>query len=97
MSSKEVRRVARRMVGGYTPANVQDPSVIEAAELVVKNLKEGQGPIERYSFEFPVGSGTSGNFEIKILEASQQVSFSSYHLSLITYQVRQAGKQAGVF
>jgi hypothetical protein len=73
------------MVGGYTPANVQDQSVIEAAELVVQNLKEGQGPIERYTFEFPVGSGTSGNFEMKILEASQQVSLVFYILCYYLY------------
>ena len=73
--SKGTNEVLRRMVGGYTPANVRDPSVIEAAELVVRNLKEGQGPIDRYTFDFPAGSGTSGNFEIKILDASQQVSF----------------------
>jgi len=89
MSTKVL--AARRMVGGYTPANVQDQSVIEAAELVVQNLKEGQGPIERYTFEFPVGSGTSGNFEMKILEASQQVSLVSacilYFMLLFIYYV----------
>lgn len=73
--STGTNEVPRRMMGGYSPANVRDPSVIEAAELVVRNLKEGQGPIDRYSFDFPAGSGTSGNFEIKILDASQQVSF----------------------
>jgi hypothetical protein len=83
MSTKDL--AARRMVGGYTPANVQDQSVIEAAELVVQNLKEGQGPIERYTFEFPVGSGTSGNFEMKILEASQQVSLVFYILCYYLY------------
>jgi len=81
--STGTNEVPRRMVGGYSPANVRDSNVIEAAELVVRNLKEGQGPIERYNFEFPAGSGTSGNFEIKILDASQQVSF--YVMFLLLY------------
>lgn len=69
----QIRR-RTQAVGGYTPANPRDPSVIEAAEVVVTKLKQGSGPIADYSFDFPVGNGTSGNFEIKILGASQQVS-----------------------
>ncbi|GFH51109.1 hypothetical protein CTEN210_07585 [Chaetoceros tenuissimus] len=68
----QIRR-RTQAVGGYTPANPRDPSVIEAAEVVVTKLKQGSGPIADYSFDFPVGNGTSGNFEIKILGASQQV------------------------
>ncbi len=78
MSENNFVQIRRRtqIVGGFTPANPRDPSVIEAAEVVVTKLKQGSGPIADYSFDFPVGNGTNGNFEIKILGASQQVSIT---------------------
>lgn len=86
---RHVRR-AETIVGGYSPANPRDPSVIEAAEVVVTKLKQGQGPIDKYSFDFPVGSGTSGNFEIKILGASQQVSMhESCHITICSENIFQ--------
>ena len=60
------------MMGGYSPADANSKEVMTAAELVVNSLRHGQGPIENYSFAFPMGE--QGNFDVKILDASKQVS-----------------------
>ncbi len=60
------------MVGGYRPIETDDELVIEAAELVVNNLRSGEGPSDNYSFVFP--KGDSSTFDVKVLIAASQVS-----------------------
>jgi ribosomal protein S16 len=64
----------RRMVGGYSPVETNDPQVILASELVLRNLTQGKGPIEKYSFLLTSQSEDSQHFQVKVVEASQQVS-----------------------
>lgn len=65
----------RRMVlGGFSPVDTTDPQVVTAGELVVHNLTHGKGPTDKYSFLLTSDSDDSRRFEMKVLEASQQVS-----------------------
>ena len=61
-------------VGGYSHIDTDDDQVIRAAELVVNNLRhgEGGGDIGNYSFDFP--SDLGGVLDVKVLNASKQVS-----------------------
>lgn len=51
-----------------------DPQVITAAELVLRNLTQGKGPIERYSFLLTSESEDSRKLKVQVVEASKQVS-----------------------
>jgi hypothetical protein len=72
--SSQYNESHRRMVGGYSPVETDDPQVITAAELVLRNLTQGKGPIERYSFLLTSDSEDSRKLKVEVVEASKQVS-----------------------